>query len=65
MSVTDFFVDGTDAIAELRSRGTALNGRRYNNEICRVMHFGGDKQIRELTIYLDSALIISVFEKNE
>lgn len=65
MSVHDVFVDGPVAIAELRSSGIALNGRRYNSQYCWIMRFDSEGRICKLTAYLDSALVNAVLEENE
>src|SRR5580698_718090 len=56
-------VSGDWAVVELRSLASAQNGLRFENRYCWVCRFSADK-IVEVRAYLDSALVVRLFEEN-
>jgi ketosteroid isomerase-like protein len=57
------FVQGDEAVVELRSLATAGNGMRFDNRYCWVVYFDRDLIVR-VRAYLDSAMVVRLFEEN-
>jgi uncharacterized protein len=51
------------AVVELRSEAIAKDGLRFDNRYCWVCRFAGGR-IVEVRAYLDSALVVRLFEEN-
>lgn len=61
-------VDGDVAIAELRADSTTLEGTHYDNRVCWICRFDGQRGgdlIVEVAAYLDSALVTWTLSRNE
>ena len=52
-----------EAVVELRSLATAINGMRFDNCHCMVLAFHGETIVRART-YLDSAMVTRLFAEN-
>jgi ketosteroid isomerase-like protein len=63
LNVEYLFVQGDEAVVELRSLATARNGMRFDNHYCWVVYFGRDLIVR-VRAYLDSAMVARLFEEN-
>ena len=51
------------AVVELHSLATARNGWRFDNRYCWIVHFS-DKIIDRVRAYLDSTMVVRLFEEN-
>ena len=51
------------AVVELQSLAIAKNGLKFDNRYCWVCRFAAGK-IMEVRAYLDSALVVRLFEEN-
>ena len=58
----NLIADGEFVAMQSRGKSTAKNGKPYNNTYCHVFRITSGK-IRELTEYLDTELVTSVFGK--
>lgn len=58
----NLIADGDYVAMQARGKSTAKNGKPYNNTYCQVFKFSGGK-ISEVTEYLDTELVNSVFGK--
>jgi uncharacterized protein len=58
----NLIADGEFVAMQSRGKSTAKNGRPYNNTYCHVFRITNGK-IREVTEYLDTELVTSVFGK--
>ena len=68
LEVQHLFLDGTTAIAELRTRSTTLDGALYDDTLCWVCRFDSAEpgaSIVEVRAYLDSALVAWAVMHNE
>jgi uncharacterized protein len=63
LQVEHTLVSGDWAVVELQSLATAQNGLRFDNRYCWVCRFSGDR-IVEVRAYLDSALVVRLFQEN-
>jgi uncharacterized protein len=63
LHVEHVVVKDDDAVVELRSRATTINGLRFDNRYCMVLAFDGETIVRGRT-YVDSALVARLFEEN-
>jgi len=63
LNVEYLFVQGDEAVVELRSLATAGNGMRFDNRYCWVVYFDRDLIVR-VRAYLDSAMVVRLFEEN-
>jgi uncharacterized protein len=63
LNVEHLFVQGDEAVVELRSLATARNGMRFDNRYCWVVYFERDLIVR-VRAYLDSAMVARLFEEN-
>src|ERR1700733_2366804 len=63
LHVEHVVVKGDEAVVELRSLATAVNGLRFDNRYCMVLAFDGETIVRGRS-YLDSALVARLFEEN-
>ena len=64
LTLDSLFLDGDTVIAELRADSTTLEGARYDNALCWICRFDGDR-IVEVRAYLDSAMIAWTVDRNE
>ncbi len=64
LTLDSLFLDGDTVIAELRADSTTLEGARYDNALCWLCRFDGDR-IVEVRAYLDSAMIAWTVDRNE
>jgi ketosteroid isomerase-like protein len=55
--------EGDQAVVELHSLATAMNGMRFDNHYCWVVSFH-DGLIVRVRAYLDSALVARLFKEN-
>jgi ketosteroid isomerase-like protein len=60
-SAQRFIADEDYVVVQCRGRVTTKNGQPYNNEYCYVIRLAGG-QMRELTEYLDTALVDRVLD---
>ena len=58
----NLIADGEFVAMQSRGKSTAKNGKSYNNTYCHVFRITNGK-IREITEYLDTELVTSVFGK--
>jgi uncharacterized protein len=58
----NLIADGEFVAMQSRGKSTAKNGKPYNNTYCHVFRITNGK-IREITEYLDTELVTSVFGK--
>jgi uncharacterized protein len=58
----NLIADGEFVAMQSRGKSTAKNGKPYNNTYCHVFRVTNGK-IREITEYLDTELVTSVFGK--
>jgi hypothetical protein len=58
----NLIADGEFVAMQSRGKSTAKNGKPYNNTYCHVFRINNGK-IREVTEYLDTELVTSVFGK--
>jgi ketosteroid isomerase-like protein len=58
----NLIADGEFVAMQSRGKSTAKNGKSYNNTYCHVFCIANGK-IREVTEYLDTELVTSVFGK--
>jgi ketosteroid isomerase-like protein len=56
-------VNDDEAVVELRSLATAVNGMRFDNRYCMVLAFDCETIVRGRS-YLDSAMVARLFEEN-
>jgi ketosteroid isomerase-like protein len=56
-------VKDDEAVVELHSLATAMNGLRFDNRYCWVVYFE-DEMIKRVRAYLDSAMVARLFEEN-
>jgi ketosteroid isomerase-like protein len=63
LHVEHLVVKDDEAVVELRSLATAINGMRFDNRYCMVLAFDGEAIVRART-YLDSAMVARLFEEN-
>ena len=56
----NLIADGEFVAMQSRGKSTAKNGKSYNNTYCHVFRISNGK-IREITEYLDTELVTSVF----
>lgn len=63
LHVEHVVVKDDEAVVELRSLATAVNGIRFDNRYCMVLIFDGETIVRGRT-YLDSALVARLFQEN-
>jgi uncharacterized protein len=61
--VENLIVKDDQAVVELHSQATAMNGMRFDNRYCWVNHFNGDV-IDRVRAYLDSAMVAELFKEN-
>jgi uncharacterized protein len=61
--VEHLLVKDDQAAVELHSLAKALNGFRFDNRYCWVVHFNGQK-IDRVRAYLDSAMVTRLFDEN-
>ncbi len=64
LKVDHIYVSGDNAIVEMTSTSTALNGRPYPQKFCWVTRFV-DGLIVEVRAYLDSVLVQQLIDENE
>ncbi|HVA80688.1 MAG TPA: nuclear transport factor 2 family protein [Candidatus Binataceae bacterium] len=58
----NLIADGDFVAMQARGRSLAKNGKRYDNTYCQIFKIS-DGKIREVTEYLDTELVTSVFGK--
>ncbi|MGH7778434.1 MAG: nuclear transport factor 2 family protein [Candidatus Binataceae bacterium] len=58
----NLIADGDFVAMQARGKSIGKNGKRYDNTYCQVFKFSGGK-IKEVTEYLDTELVTSVFGK--
>ena len=63
LQVQHALISGDWAVVELRSLASAQNGLRFDNRYCWICRFSADR-IVEVRAYLDSALVVRLFEEN-
>src|SRR4029434_1299397 len=63
LHVEDLIVKDDAAIVELHSLATAKNGMRFDNHYCWVVYFRYEVIVR-VRAYLDSAMVVRLFEEN-
>ena len=63
LHVEDLLVKDNEAVVELHSLATAKNGLRFDNRYCWVVYFR-DGVIVRVRAYLDSAMVVRLFEEN-
>ena len=63
LHVEHVLVKDDEAVVELRSLATAINGMRFDNRYCMVLAFDGETIVRGRS-YLDSAMVARLFEEN-
>jgi hypothetical protein len=63
LHVDHLVVAGDQAIVELHSEATAINGFRFDNTYCWVVYFR-DQVITRVRAYLDSAKVAQLFREN-
>jgi uncharacterized protein len=61
--VEHLLVKDVEAVVELHSLATAKNGMRFDNRYCWVVHFQDGVIVRVRT-YLDSAMVVRLFNEN-
>jgi len=64
LEVQGILVDGDVAVVEMKGRGTALNGKPFDNVYCWIARFENGI-ITEVTAYVDSALVQRILDENE
>ncbi|HEY8582598.1 MAG TPA: nuclear transport factor 2 family protein [Capillimicrobium sp.] len=64
LRLTSLVVDGDTMVAELHADSVTLEGAPYDNPLCWVCRFDGDR-IVEVRAYLDSAMVTWTIERNE
>ncbi len=62
LTPNNLMADGEFVVMQSRGRASAKNGLPYNNNYCHVFRITNGK-IREITEYLDTELVTSVFGK--
>ena len=55
-----FIADDNYVVVEARGKATTKTGRHYNNKYCFVFRIE-DRQIKEVTEYMDTHLVITTF----
>jgi uncharacterized protein len=63
LHVEHVVVKDDEAVVELRSLATAINGMRFDNRYCMVLAFDGETIVCGRS-YLDSAMVARLFEEN-
>jgi ketosteroid isomerase-like protein len=64
LKVNNIIVQGDNAVVEMISLSTALNGMPFNNTYCWIVKF--EKEIIvEVRAYVDSALVQKIIDENE
>ena len=63
LHVEHVLVKDDQAVVELRSLATAINGLRFDNHYCMVLEFDGETIVRGRS-YVDSALVARLFQEN-
>jgi uncharacterized protein len=63
LHVEHVLVKDNEAVVELRSLATAVNGMRFDNHYCMVLEFDGETIVRGRS-YVDSAMVARLFEEN-
>jgi len=63
LHVEHVVVQDDEAVVELRSLATAINGMRFDNRYCMVLAFDGETIVRGRS-YVDPALVARLFEEN-
>ena len=58
----NLIADGDFVAMQAQGRSLAKNGKRYDNTYCQIFRFS-DGKVREITEYLDTELVTSVFGK--
>ncbi len=64
LQVNNIIVQGDNAVVEMISLATALNGMPFNNTYCWIVKFENEI-IVEVRAYVDSALVQKVINENE
>jgi ketosteroid isomerase-like protein len=62
IAVDNLIADGDYVVMQGRGKSKAKNGKDYNNTYAQVFHITGGK-VQEVTEYLDTELVSSVFGK--
>jgi uncharacterized protein len=63
LHVEHLIVEGDQAAVELHSLATATNGMRFDNRYCWIVFFEGARIVR-VRAYLDSAMVVRLFQEN-
>ena len=63
LHVVNTITQGDQAVVELYSLATAMNGMRFDNRYCWVVYFQ-DAIITRVRAYLDSAMVTQLFAEN-
>jgi len=63
LHIEHLIVEDDQAVVELRSLATAMNGMRFDNRYCWIVLFENERIIR-VRAYLDSALVAQLFGEN-
>jgi uncharacterized protein len=63
LHVEHILVKDDEAVVELRSLATAINGLRFDNRYCMVLTFDGETIVRGRS-HVDSALVARLFKEN-
>jgi uncharacterized protein len=58
----NLIADGDYVAMQAHGKSTAKNGKPYNNSYCQIFKIAGGK-VKEITEYLDTALVDDVFGK--
>ena len=58
----NFIAEGDFVVMQARGNAKAKNGKSYNNHYCQIFRIANGK-VHELTEYLDTELVTSVFGK--
>lgn len=64
LAIERVLIDGDVAVVEMKGRGTAINGKPFDNIYCWITTFE-DGIITEVTAYVDSALVQRIIDENE
>ena len=65
LEVLSVIVSGNQAVVEMRSLSTAVNGKPFNNSYCWVVWFNEKDKINKVRAYVDSALVQNLINENE
>ena len=64
LKVNNILLTGNNAVVEMESLSSALNGKPFNNTYCWIVEFENEIIIR-VRAYVDSALVQKVIDENE